>query len=217
MVTRDQFDKICGYRRSIRLANPPGVTQAEFSWAETLASTAQSGDRGAGPALGWTPVTGIAEAPRLRDCARDSWLMSIRNPSARRRARWAPRIRRGRHQFGYAAPIVAALQQKFYPDGVARLTGDSKRSEGRRKKEEGRRKSVSFFLLLFSFFLSSHLLPQRLYAARLATISLAVRQHNHQPPLVVVRTQQSHRVQIHDARFDAPARTGPHPIARPAP
>jgi hypothetical protein len=76
-------------------------------------------------ALGWTTISGIAAASRLKGyCSTDSWVVPIQESLVKQASKMGTaHPTKDAQQLGYAVKIVEALQQKFYPGGVARVDG----------------------------------------------------------------------------------------------
>jgi hypothetical protein len=124
LVTRDQNGNICGFETD-PVNNMPGISSAEYLWAEQVVGRRLNEViANQGPALGWTPVTGIANAFATHGyCSTQTWLVRIDDSLETQAAPMGiahPTV--AGHQ-AYSVAIAAALQQKFYPGGVARVDG----------------------------------------------------------------------------------------------
>jgi len=119
-VTRDSYGNFCDATAD-PLRNLPGLTAAEYAWAETqvgdvlnsaIANTAQ---------LGWTPVTGIAEATRLHGyCSNSNWSVRLDESFLTQATHRGVAHPNAAGHATYAEKITAALRANFYPGGVAR-------------------------------------------------------------------------------------------------
>ncbi len=134
MVTRDQNNNVCGYDvDSDHSHNLPFVTQDEYTWAELSAGTrlnqviAHSASE-----LGWTEVTGIAEAFRLKGyCATPTWMVRMNESFRIGTGKWGiAHPNKEGQKIGYGEPIWNGLRRAFYPQSTATVLGPA-RVDGR--------------------------------------------------------------------------------------
>jgi hypothetical protein len=122
-VTRDSYGNLCDATTD-PWRNLPGMTADEYEWAELQVGDRLNSAIANTSELGWTPVTGMAEASRLHGyCSDSSWSVRL-DQSFLTQATYSgvahPNL------FGhleYGTRIAAALRQNFYPGGVARVDG----------------------------------------------------------------------------------------------
>jgi hypothetical protein len=122
-ITRDEYGNLCDATTDA-LRNLPGVTAAEYEWAELQVGDRLNSAIANTSALGWTPVTGMADASRLHGyCSDSTWSVRLDQSfltQATHRGVAHPNLI---GHIEYGTRIATALRQNFYPGGVARVDG----------------------------------------------------------------------------------------------